>query len=65
MTQTHRQILLDAARSIQMLLARNSARMEAMSPEVVKIHEQHLTNLKTLLQYDLTEPNFQLEIVDE
>jgi hypothetical protein len=62
MTTEHRRILLDATRSIQMMLARDEIGMPQMSPEVVEIHKRHLTNLKSLLQYDLNQPDFKLEI---
>lgn len=62
MKQQHRQILLDAARSIAMMVSRDESHMPPMSQETLEIHRKHLTNLENLLQCDLTEPNFKLEI---
>lgn len=62
MTNEHRRILLDATRSIQIMLVRNEMSMPPMTPEVVEIHKKHLTNLTKLLQYDLNQTNFKLEI---
>lgn len=62
MTNEHRRILLDATRSIQMMLVRDEMGMPQMSPEVIEIHKKHLTDLKRLLQYDLNQPDFKLEI---
>lgn len=50
MPKTLRQILLDAERSIQMLLARDSIGMGKLPESVRLIHESHLQNLKTLLE---------------
>lgn len=52
MTKTRRQILNDAARSLSMLIRRNSMNMEPMTADIVKIHELHLRRLKELLDSD-------------
>lgn len=64
MRQQHRQVLLDAARSIAMMISRDELRMPPMTQETLKIHRKHLTNLRELIQYDLREPNFNLETPD-
>lgn len=62
MTVEHRKILLDAARSIKMMLARDEMGMQKMTPEVVANHRKNLTELTNLLQCDLNEPDFKLEL---
>lgn len=60
MTKTRRQILNDAARSLSMLIRRNSMNMLPMTADIVKIHELHLQNLKNLLESDESKTEKQL-----